>query len=582
MAKDINALACCSSLLSAFGTAQHALDNNRYLNMVTTQNRVSQRLMGLLATLALSLFRPPALVHGFAARIPAAIGRTAILSTSGLYLSSDSNTNPFSSFIGDMASSLLGKTLASVPGVDKSLSDIDSPSWDDIRSLLESQMETDEERLFRQNLENGYGIGSPLHKVRLYDESNKEQDIRVTFYRDSASWCPYCQKVWMTLEEKRIPYRIEKVNMRCYGEKPPSFMKMQPGGQIPVAIIDGRVYGQSNEIIYALEELFPDNKSLRPPKSQDMQAQKLLKLERGIFGAWMYWLTGGSGPSVKAEFVETLNEVESALAASGGPFFMGKDVSLVDTMFAPFLERISASMVYFKGFQIRVAEGAPTDFPAINKWFDAMEGLDSYRLTKSDVYTHCWDLPPQLGGCVNEPAGAPYAKAINGERTLDGEQGSWELPLRPHNDGIEPDWAWVGDEAVARRQAVERLTFNHDSIVKFASRGAGRKGMPPYSAPLADPNATPNDAVEGAVSLALQVVCLAMLDGTDKHEATMQDTAQVLNDTGGMDFTDGVVSSLSYLRDRVGVPRDMTLPAARQLRAHLNWAIGTILDKQDS
>ena len=28
--------------------------------------------------------------------------------------------------------------------------------------------------------------------------------------------------------------------------------------------------------------------------------------------------------------------------------------------------------------------------------------------------------------------------------------------------------------------------------------------------------------------------------------------------------------------DRVGVPRDLPLPAARQLRAHLNWLIDTI------
>lgn len=34
----------------------------------------------------------------------------------------------------------------------------------------------------------------------------------------------YCQKVWLQLEEKRIPYIIEKINMRCYGDKPPSFM----------------------------------------------------------------------------------------------------------------------------------------------------------------------------------------------------------------------------------------------------------------------------------------------------------------------------------------------------------------------
>jgi glutathione S-transferase len=26
------------------------------------------------------------------------------------------------------------------------------------------------------------------------------------------------------LEEKRIPYTIEKINMRCYGDKPASFL----------------------------------------------------------------------------------------------------------------------------------------------------------------------------------------------------------------------------------------------------------------------------------------------------------------------------------------------------------------------
>ena len=42
----------------------------------------------------------------------------------------------------------------------------------------------------------------------------------MTLYRDHAAWCPYCQKVWMMLEEKQIPYRIERINMRSYGDKP--------------------------------------------------------------------------------------------------------------------------------------------------------------------------------------------------------------------------------------------------------------------------------------------------------------------------------------------------------------------------
>jgi hypothetical protein len=29
----------------------------------------------------------------------------------------------------------------------------------------------------------------------------------------------------MLLEEKRIPYRVEKINMRSYGDKPQSFLR---------------------------------------------------------------------------------------------------------------------------------------------------------------------------------------------------------------------------------------------------------------------------------------------------------------------------------------------------------------------
>ena len=53
--------------------------------------------------------------------------------------------------------------------------------------------------------------------LRLFGQP--EQAVRVTLYRDHHAWCPYCQKVWLWLEFKRIPYRIRKVTMRCYGRK---------------------------------------------------------------------------------------------------------------------------------------------------------------------------------------------------------------------------------------------------------------------------------------------------------------------------------------------------------------------------
>lgn len=356
--------------------------------------------------------------------------------------------------------------------------------------------------------------------------------------------------------------------MRCYGEKPSSFLRIQPSGNIPVAVIDGKVYNQSNDIMFALETLFPNHKSLNSYDSEAdrLRAQRLLKLERTLFSVWMYWLTGSDSKGGKKAFCEVLNEVESELKkAQGGDFFMGKRVSLVDFMYAPFLERMCASLLYYKGFQIRMPPGYASEFPNINKWFDALETLESYRVTKSDYFTHNWDLPPQLGGCTQEDEGRSYALAINGD-------GSWKFPLAEHNGGIEPDWTWCGDDDAACREAVERLSFNHANISRFAARGAGQSGFPAFSAPLSDPKAKPKESIIAPVDSILRVVSLALLYGVDSMESKMDALSSLLHD----DSTD-VVASLAYLRDRVGVPRDMKLPAARKLRATLNWAIDKIM-----
>jgi len=404
----------------------------------------------------------------------------------------------------------------------------------------------------------------------------------------------------MTLEQKQIPYKIEKVNMRCYGDKPASFLKMQPNGNIPVAEIDGVIYNQSNDILYSLEELFPNHESLVCSKDSSADErdrfQRMLRLERQLFGAWMYWLTGPAGTGGKRnqeQFIQVLRIVEEELkqVSDKKGFFMGDRVTMVDFMFAPFLERTVASLLFYKGFQIRVSseEYDTTEFYHVNKWFDAMESLSSYRLTKSDYYTHCWDLPPQLGGCSFEPDSAkPYEEAINGIRNLNGQGGSWEFPLLPHNGGVEPDWSWCNDVNMAQLEAVERLSYNHEAIVAFASRGAGKKGMPPVMAPLSDPNAVSNPNVSISVDAILKIVCHVML--LQESELGVSDERMAMEvllkniiskweqDENAFELKKGVVDSLVYLRDRIGVPRDMRLPAARLLRANLNWALGVILD----
>jgi hypothetical protein len=162
--------------------------------------------MTLLSLLLSCLLRPPATVVGFA-RISGSLGRTTFVTTttaaaaSGGYYSSSSSpsslsmsrnkpSNTFNPFrmVGDMASNVFGSSsVSSNPNVETAVTAIvQDITWDTIRQQLEQQMESEDERQFRKNLFKGYGIGSPLHKIRLFDESNKEEDIRVVFYRDSA------------------------------------------------------------------------------------------------------------------------------------------------------------------------------------------------------------------------------------------------------------------------------------------------------------------------------------------------------------------------------------------------------------
>ena len=217
--------------------------------------------------------------------------------------------------------------------------------------------------------------------------------------------------------------------------------------------------------------------------------------------------------------------VDEELGATPGPYFLS-EFGLVDITFAPFLERIAASVCYYKGFAVRgevrcevwrrvydmndragcsLAAAPPTEsplgptdcsvcllslpspcrappqgrWPNLERWFNAMEQRPAYLAFKSDYYTHCHDLPPQLGGCVSgggqssasgvttaclsssrqtavpDPSSmfspaclhAAVPEAARCEAAIDGTDGaSWHLPLppltatslEPHSPGEAP------------------------------------------------------------------------------------------------------------------------------------------------
>ena len=194
--------------------------------------------------------------------------------------------------------------------------------------------------------------------------------------------------------------------------------------------------------------------------------------------------------------------------------------------------------------------GSPR-WPAVNAWYDAMDSRPSYHAIKSDDFTITHTLEPQIGPVVLRKEGAAHRDVIEGRR------GAWDLPLQPEVT------AWGTDDGTgsggAKEEAAASLVSNHEAIVRFALRSSSPASHTRWGLK----GATSSEAVDALtplVSAAFRHVAHALLQGVEAVGAPPEELRKP-----------EVAAAVAYLRDKVGVPRDLTYPAARQLRAHLQW-----------
>ena len=351
-------------------------------------------------------------------------------------------------------------------------------------------------------------------RLRLFGQT--ESDVRVTLYRDHHAWCPYCQKIWLWLEEKQIPYRIEKVTMFCYGEKESWYKRKVPSGMLPALELDGRIITESDDILVALEKVFgPLGLGMKDPV-----VLPLRQLERLLFRAWCAWLCHRASSDREEQrnrdqFIGVVVKVEETLGQTPGPYFL-EEFGTVDVIFTPYVERMNASLYYYKGYSLREENSG------LAAWFDAMETRATYRGTQSDFHTHVHDLPPQMGGCYGN--GEPQA-LINQEKV---DRGDWfELP-----DVSYPE------PANSREEALQRVIKHKTNILKA------------------------NPADEQLFDQALRCALTNMMTG------------EIIAPPLGSDV------ALRYLRDRINVPRDMSIYAAKRLRTALEQTAALVGNAQ--
>lgn len=142
-----------------------------------------------------------------------------------------------------------------------------NPSWDYLTGLAKAT-HTGQRMAAEEVIRNeGEGDAHQDAKIRLFGTKGTP---RVTYYRDTAAWCPYCQKVWILLEEKKIPYIVEKIAMRSYGDKPASYLKLVPSGLLPAMNIDGEFMTDSLNIMMTLDSTFkgPNHRPMWPKQGQ--------------------------------------------------------------------------------------------------------------------------------------------------------------------------------------------------------------------------------------------------------------------------------------------------------------------------
>ncbi|MBD1843411.1 glutathione S-transferase N-terminal domain-containing protein [Cyanobacteria bacterium FACHB-63] len=364
-------------------------------------------------------------------------------------------------------------------------------------------------------------IPSSLHKL--------PPDIAppVLLYRDTHSWCPFCERVWFALEEKEIPFETEFIDL---SNKPKWYTDLVPTTLVPAAKIEGELVYESKDILLALEERFPETSLLPADAEENAIARQLIEdaETNGFKEAAYKFLREAADPNdldtLKQSFEAKLDELEQALSKYPGSYFLST-FSLVDIMYSPHLDRLAANLPVYRGYHIK----ENSRYPNLNAWFAALNDRPAYHRVKSDEATNNLLLRRRWGV---EPISNP-------------------LPLDPV----------LSEASQYRAEAAERLSDNREAAIVDILKNSGVQALGDIS--------TVKDAIEAH----LKLLATYLLYG-DKTQLPW-------GRVGGKDNLDPAFSAIgaitfAYLRNRICAPRDMSAGAATAFRAAADKVLASI------
>ena len=183
----------------------------------------------------------------------------------------------------------------------------------------------------------------------------------------SHSLCPYVQRAVISLTEKNVEFKSTYIDL---GNKPDWFLDISPLGKTPVLVDGDTPIFESSVILEYLEETQP--KPLHPPTPLARARHRgWIAFSSSILNdiAGFYSARDADSFEVKIDsLTEKFKRLEITLQT--GPYFDGKEFSLVDTVYGPVFR-------YFDVFDEIKEFGIMTETPKVKAWRDNLSARPS-------------------------------------------------------------------------------------------------------------------------------------------------------------------------------------------------------------
>lgn len=207
--------------------------------------------------------------------------------------------------------------------------------------------------------------------------SGESPPLPVAFEHIVNNSSPFVQRVWIALEQKKLPYQYIEIDPYA---KPKVLLDINPRGLIPALKHGDWGMYESSVLMEYLEDL-QQGVPLLPsdPKARAHSRLWSDHINRHIVPAFYHYLQEQDMQKVSehaSAFQEQILKLVEA-AHPEGPFFLGKDISFVDVQLAPWVIRLKRVLTPYRAWQ------PPEPGTRWARWVDAIEANEAVQATTS-------------------------------------------------------------------------------------------------------------------------------------------------------------------------------------------------------